>query len=72
MEITEIKKQLPVGAGKEIAKMSGVNYDTVQRFFRGIKVKETLKLMESTAKYLEEYKNRKKELEEKLKAVATA
>lgn len=70
MNIQEIKKQLPTGAGKEIAKISGVNYDTVQRFLRGIETKENLKLIEVTADYLKEYKEKMKIATAKLQAVA--
>lgn len=72
MEIKEIRKQLPVGAGKAIAKISGINYDTVQRFLRGVKVKEELKLIQVTTAYLSDYKEQKRTAIEQLKAVATA
>ncbi len=72
MNIKEIKKQLPIGAGKEIAKISGVNYDTVQRFLRGIETKENLKLIEVTAKYLKEYKEKKATAIQELQEVASA
>ena len=72
MDIKEIKKQLPTGAGREIAKMSGVNYDTVQRFLRGVETKENLKLIEATAKYLKEYKDKKATAIQELQAVASA
>ncbi|OAE92112.1 hypothetical protein [Flavobacterium psychrophilum] len=72
MNITEIKKQLPTGAGREIAKMSGVNYDTVQRFLRGVETKENLKLIEATAKFLKDYKEQKAKAIQELQAVAKA
>ncbi|MBF7093588.1 hypothetical protein IUY40_18820 [Flavobacterium sp. ALJ2] len=70
MDIKEIRKQLPNGAGKEIAKISGVNYDTVQRFLRGVETKENLKLIETTTKYLKEYKEKKAKALQELKDVA--
>ena len=72
MDILEIKKQLPTGAGKEIAKMSGVNYDTVQRFLRGVETKENLRLIETTTKYLKEYKEKKAKAIQELQEVAKA
>ncbi|MGR3790433.1 hypothetical protein ACUXZJ_05915 [Flavobacterium sp. TN-1] len=72
MDIKEIRKQLPNGAGREIAKMSGVNYDTVQRFLRGVETKENLKLIEFTADYLKSYKEKKATAIGKLQAVASA
>ena len=72
MNIKEIRKQLPIGAVKDIVKISGVEYATVQRFFRGENTKENIKLMNVTADYLEQYKTKEKEAIEKLQAVASA
>jgi DNA-binding transcriptional regulator YhcF (GntR family) len=72
MNITEIRKQLPKGAGLEIAKMSGVNYNTVQRFLRGTETKHDLVIMENTAKFLKDYKDKKATAIQELQAVASA
>ncbi|OWP81639.1 hypothetical protein BWK63_04975 [Flavobacterium covae] len=72
MNIKEVRKQLPNGAGREIAKMSGVNYGTVQRFLRGAETKENIKLMGFTAEYLKQYKESKNKALEKLQAIANA
>lgn len=71
MDIKEIKKQLPTGAGREIAKMCGVNYDTVQRFLRGVETKDDLIIMENTTKFLKEFKERKATAIQELQAVAS-
>jgi hypothetical protein len=72
MDIKEIRKKLPLGAIKEIVKNSGVEYATVQRFFRGENTKENLKLMQVTAEFLEEYKTKEKQAIDKLQAIASA
>lgn len=72
MEIKEIRNQLPLGAIKEIVKISGINYHTVQRFFRGEETKENLKLIGHTARYLKQYKQDKATALEELQAVASA
>ncbi|TDE01524.1 hypothetical protein [Flavobacterium sandaracinum] len=72
MEIQEIKKQLPNGAGRKIAEMANVNYDTVQRFLRGVETKSDLAIMESTTKFLKEYKEAKATAIQELQAVASA
>lgn len=72
MDLATIKKQLPVGAVKQIAIRSGVNYCTVQRFFSGEQTKENLNLMRVTAQYLKEYKEAKASAMQELQAVASA
>lgn len=72
MNIKELKKQLPIGAGKQIAKLSGLNVSTVERFLAGFETKEHLKLLEVTAQFLKDYKERKANLTAKLQAVASA
>jgi DNA-binding transcriptional regulator YhcF (GntR family) len=72
MNIQEIKKQLPNGAGRKIAEMANVNYDTVQRFLRGAETKSDLAIMESTTKFLKEYKEAKANAIQELQAVASA
>jgi hypothetical protein len=72
MDIQEIRNQLPLGAVKEIVKRSGINYATVQRFFRGAETKENLNLMQVTAQYLKEYKEAKDTAMQELQAVASA
>ena len=71
MDIKEIKKQLPTGAIKEIAKISGVHYATVQSFFAGKETKENIKLLGITAKFLKDYKEKKATAIEELQAVAS-
>jgi uncharacterized protein YbjQ (UPF0145 family) len=72
MNIQEIKKQLPNGALREIAKISGVHYATVQSFLAGNETKENLNLMRVTAQYLKEYKEAKANAMQELQAVASA
>lgn len=72
MNIQEIKIQLPSGAIKEIASLSGVHYATVQSFFAGNQTKENLKLIRITAQYLKEYKEAKATAIQELQAVASA
>jgi hypothetical protein len=72
MDITEIKKQLPTGALRDIAKLSGVHYSAVQRFFAGNETKESLKIIDVTADYLKAYKDKRSKATEKLQAVASA
>ncbi|TRX37880.1 hypothetical protein FNW52_02985 [Flavobacterium sp. ZT3R18] len=72
MNIQEIKKQLPTGAIKEIANLSGVHYATVQGFFNGKQTKEDVRIIEVTAEYLENYKKKKSKATAKLQAVASA
>lgn len=71
MDIKEIRNQLPLGAVKEIVNRSGVQYATVQRFFRGEETKENLNLLQVTAKYLKEYKEAKSNAIQELQAVAS-
>lgn len=72
MNIQEIRNQLPLGAVKEIVTRSGVQYATVQRFFRGEETKENLNLLRVTAQYLKEYKEAKANAMQELQAVASA
>jgi hypothetical protein len=72
MNIQEIRNQLPLGAVKEIVNRSGVQYATVQRFFRGEETKENLNLIRVTAQYLKEYKEAKAIAIQELQAVASA
>ncbi|WP_348824011.1 hypothetical protein [Flavobacterium aestuarii] len=72
MNIQEIKNQLPFGALRDIAKLSGVHYATVQSFLAGNETKEDLKLMRVTAQYLKEYKEAKTSAMQELQAVASA
>jgi hypothetical protein len=71
MNIQEIRNQLPLGAVKEIVNRSGVQYATVQRFFRGEETKENLNLLRVTAQYLKEYKEAKANAIQELQAVAS-
>jgi hypothetical protein len=72
MNIQEIKKGLPIGAMSEIAKLSGVNSTTVQRFFNGEKTKFDIKIIQTTTQYLKEYKEAKATAIQELQAVASA
>jgi hypothetical protein len=72
MNIQEIRNQLPLGAVKEIVNRSGVQYATVQRFFRGEETKENLNLIRVTAQYLKEYKEAKAIAIQELQAVVSA
>lgn len=72
MDIQQIRNQLPIGAVKEIVKISGIHYATVQRFFRGEKTKENINLMRVTAEYLKEHKEAEKKALQELQAVASA
>lgn len=71
MDIQKIKKQLPTGAISEISTLSGVNYSTVQRFFSGHQTKESVKIMEKTAEFLKEYKEKRNKAAAELQAVAS-
>lgn len=70
MNIQEIKKQLPIGGVSEIARLSGVNYATVQRFFDGAKTKVNIKLLETTTQFLKDHKEKEAKALQELKAVA--
>ena len=72
MDIKAIKEQLPTGGIKEIANLSGVHYATVQGFFNGKKTKDDVKIIEVTADYLENYKDKKSKATKKLQKVASA
>ena len=72
MDIKAIKEQLPTGGIKEIANLSGVHYATVQGFFNGKKTKDDVKIIEVTADYLENYKDKKIKATKKLQKVASA
>lgn len=72
MNIQEIRNQLPIGAVKVIVQRSGINYATVQRFFRGEKTKENISLMRVTAQYLKEHKKAESEAIQELQEVASA
>jgi DNA-binding transcriptional regulator YhcF (GntR family) len=72
MNIKELKKDLPIGAMSEIAKMSGVNSATVQKFFNGEKTKANILLIKTTTKYLGDYKAKETKALQELQAVATA
>lgn len=72
MNIQEVKSQLPIGAMSEIAKLSGVNSSTVQKFFEGKKTKANILLIETTTKYLKEYKEKENKAIQELQAVASA
>jgi hypothetical protein len=72
MDIQEVRNQLPLGAVKEIVTRSGVQYATVQRFFRGEETKQNLNLLRVTAQYLKEYKEAKATAIKELQAVASA
>jgi hypothetical protein len=72
MNIQEIKKGLPIGAMSEISKLSGVNSTTVQRFFNGEKTKFNIKLLEVTAQFLKNYKEKEANAMQELQAVASA
>jgi hypothetical protein len=72
MNIKELKKDLPIGAMGEIAKLSGVDSSTVQKFFNGKKTKANILLIETTTKYLSDYKAKEKKALQELQAVASA
>ena len=72
MNITELKKDLPIGAMSEIAKLSGVDSSTVQKFFNGKKTKANILLIETTTKYLSDYKAKESKALQELQAVAGA
>jgi predicted transcriptional regulator len=72
MNIQEVKSQLPIGAMSEIAKLSGVNSSTVQKFFEGKKTKANILLIETTTKYLKEYKEKENKAIQELQEVASA
>lgn len=72
MNIQELKKDLPIGAMSEIAKLSGVNSATVQKFFNGEKTKANILLIETTTKFLKDYKQKENKALQELKEVASA
>ncbi len=72
MNIKELKKDLPIGAMSEIAKLSGVNNSTVQKFFDGKKTKANILLIQTTTKFLKDYKEKEAKAIQELKEVAGA
>lgn len=72
MSIQELKKDLPIGAMSEIAKLSGVNSATVQKFFNGEKTKANILLIKTTTKFLKDYKEKENKALQELKEVASA
>lgn len=72
MNITELKKELPIGAMSEIAKLSGVDSSTVQKFFNGKKTKAHIELIKVTTQYLSDYKAKESKALQELQAVASA
>lgn len=72
MNITELKKDLPIGAMTEISKLSGLNNSTVQRFFNGEKTKFNIEIMKATTKYLSDYKAKESKAIQELQKVASA
>lgn len=72
MNISEIKKQLPSGAIKTISQKTGIRYETVQQFFSGKKTKKDLEIIEETANFLTEHKEKTRLANEKLKAAANS
>lgn len=68
MNLQEIKKQLPSGAVKAIAKRAKVSTSLVSQTFNGkINSAKKMAIMHATAEYLTEYKAKEKEATEALK-----
>jgi predicted transcriptional regulator len=66
MELSEIKKQLPHGAIREIAKRLNVTEGLISRIYSG-KIEnspKTPEVIKATAEYLKEYKAREIEAKE--------
>lgn len=72
MDKKEIREKLPIGGMSEIAKLSGINLATIQRFFKGEKTKLDIEVMEATTKYLSDYKAKESKAIQELQAVAKA
>ncbi|MBY0243966.1 MAG: hypothetical protein K2Q03_00770 [Sphingobacteriaceae bacterium] len=72
MSRREIKKALPWGAMREIAKISGVNYPVIQSFFSGKNTTENAKIITATAKFIKKQKDKENKALERLnKALGT-
>ena len=68
MELSEIRKNLPSGAIKEIAKRANTSHTTVSLLFKGktnsLRKQEILQI---TADFIKEYKTREREAKEAIK-----
>ena len=73
MNLQEIKKQLPAGAIKEIAKRTNTSTSTVCYVLKE-KINSPKKpaILQATAKYLKEYKAKEKEAKEALQEAIEA
>lgn len=68
MELQELKKELPTGAIKEIARRSGFSTATISQAFNGkIKTSKRPEIMKATAEYLTEYRSKEREAMQALK-----
>ena len=72
MNRNEIKKKLPIGGMSQIAKISGINLASIQRFFKGETTKLDIEIIKATTKYLKEYNEEKEKAIQELKEVASA
>ena len=72
MDIKEIKNQQPTGAITEISKESGIPYSTVQAVLSGRRTASDIKVFEATTKFLDNYKQKKRDAFQKLQAVANS
>ncbi|MFB9121561.1 hypothetical protein ACFFUE_10235 [Bergeyella porcorum] len=72
MNIEQLKKKIPHGGMKAIAKRSKIHYITIISFFNGKKtLSERLetKILTATAEYLEDLKKQKNNALERLNAI---
>lgn len=68
MELQELKKELPNGAIKEIARRAGLSTTTISQALKGkIKTSKSPEIMKATAEYLTEYRTREREAMQALK-----
>lgn len=72
MNLQKLKKDLPIGGMSEISKLSGIHISTVHKFFEGKKTKANIFLLETTTKYLSDYKAKESKALQELQAVASA
>jgi hypothetical protein len=74
MDLNYLKKQLPIGAETEIAKMANVSVPSVKKVLYQLKVKPEieLKVLDALAKYIKDYKEKKATALQELQAVASA
>ncbi|QZL00109.1 hypothetical protein K5L04_10430 [Flavobacterium psychrophilum] len=74
MDLPQIKKQLPIGADKEISKLTKISITSVRNVLNGLKTKPEIefKVLEATTNFLKEYKDKKAIAIQELQAVANA